>query len=126
MLERVDLVERLRASLRDALETRDMIAASALRSALAAIASAEAAPEVPGVRSPGDSSHVAGATAGLRSAEADRRALSEAEIARIVRREAEERQIAAAECERFGYIDRARRLRREAKVLAAATDGAIG
>lgn len=94
MLERVDLVEQLRASLRGALETRDMIAASALRSALAAIASADA--------------------------------LSEAEIARIVHREAEERQIAAAECERFGYIDRARRLRREAKVLAAATDGAIG
>jgi uncharacterized protein len=126
MLESVDLVERLRASLRAALETRDMIAASALRSALAAIANAEAVPEVAGVRFPGDSPHVAGGTAGLRSGEADRRVLSEAEIARIIRREAQDRQIAAAEYERTGRIDRARRLRREAKVLAAASDSAIG
>lgn len=126
MLRRVNLVERLRASLRTALERTDMIAAAALRSALAEIANAEAVAEVAGVGFPGGSEHFAGATAGLGSSEAERRRLSEAEIARIVRRVAEERQIAAAEYERTGHIDRARRLRREAKVLAAVTDNATG
>src|SRR5215469_14361678 len=114
MLSRVDLIEQLRASLQAALESRDMIAVSALRSVLAAIANAEAVPEEAGVRYPSGSPHVAATTAGLR--------LDEAEIARIVRREVDERLTAAAEYERTGHIDRGRRLRREAKVLASATD----
>ena len=112
---------RLRSALSKSLAARDMTAASALRSALAAIGNAEAA-GIPGDQagSQTTSAHVAGAAAGLGSAEAPRRVLSEAEIGQIVRAEIADRQAAAREYDALGHADRARRLRREARVLAAA------
>ena len=107
---------RLRLALAEALRTRDMIAVSALRSALAAVGNAEAVE--PGAAAPtgSGSPHVAGAVAGL-GAEAGRRHLSAAEIEQIVRGEAGERECAAGDYERAGHAGRAGRLRREARVL---------
>ena len=114
-----DARARLRPALAAALRARDMVAVSALRSALAAIGNAEAVE--PGVAAPpgSGSPHVAGSVAGLGAAEAERRRLSAAEIGQIVRAEAGERERAARDYKRAGHADRAGRLRREAQVLLA-------
>jgi uncharacterized protein YqeY len=114
-----DAQARLRLALAEALRARDMVAVSALRSALGAIGNAEAVE--PGATMPAGpgSPHVAGAVAGPGSAEAERRRLSAAEIEQIVRGEAGEREGAARDYERAGHADRAGRLRREAQVLLA-------
>ncbi|GGP85466.1 GatB/YqeY domain-containing protein [Saccharothrix coeruleofusca] len=111
----------MRASLRDdlkaALKTRDRVAISALRSALAAIENAEAVPvDQPPVAAAG-SEHVAGAAAGLGAAEAERRHLTDADLRSIVEREVGERSAAALEYQRLGRDDEAARLRAEAEVL---------
>jgi uncharacterized protein len=103
--------------LRAALRSRDMVAAAALRSALGAIANAEAVLVDPSV-APTTSQHVAGAAAGLGAAEAQRRGLTGAEVDQIVDAEIAERMAAAADYEGRGYAEQARRLRREARVLA--------
>ena len=86
----------LTAALTGALSARDMIAAAAIRSALAAIGNAEAvqprpkpgpatgtAPAQEGThRTPVGSEHIAGAAAGLGAAEAARRQLTEEESPR--------------------------------------------
>lgn len=132
---------RLQGVLRAALRERDKAAAAALRSALAAIGNAEAveaaeAAEAPaagraaaegaggGARAASGSEHIAGAVAGLGAAEAARRELSEAELARIVSAEIAERVAAADGYEHAGHPDRAARLRREADVLRTATSEA--
>ncbi|MGO8959689.1 MAG: hypothetical protein ACLQFR_20325 [Streptosporangiaceae bacterium] len=95
-----------------------------LRSALAAIGNAEA---VGTAREPGrksaTSTHFAGATAGLGSAEVPRRSLSETEIQAIVCAEITDRQAAARQYDELGRGEEAQRLRREANALAAALDG---
>jgi hypothetical protein len=113
-----DLRERLRDGLRAALRSRDMVAAAALRSALGAIANAEAVPVDQSAADPTTSQHVAGAAAGLGAAEAQRRGLTGAEVGQIVDAEITERMAAAADYEGRGYAEQARRLRREARVLA--------
>jgi uncharacterized protein len=77
--------KRLERVLREALQARDMVAVSAVRSALAALDNAQAvpAPSATGAGSP----HVAGAVAGPRAGEAERRRLSESEAGDIVRAE---------------------------------------
>jgi uncharacterized protein len=110
---------RLGLALREALRARDRVAASALRSALAAIGNAEAVLP-PSGPAPAGSPHIAGAAEGLGAGEAERRGLSEAEIGEIVRAEITERRDAAGQYERAGQAVRAERLRREADVLAAA------
>jgi uncharacterized protein len=124
-----DTVGRLRAALTTALSSRDMIAAAAIRSALGAIGNAEAVPVPDGsqpvpdgtqpVRARAGSEHVAGAAAGLGAAEAERRHLSEAEIAAIVLAEIAERRTAADQYDRLGRADQAERLRREAAILTS-------
>jgi uncharacterized protein YqeY len=128
-------VGRLRAALTAALSARDMIAAAAIRSALAAIGNAEAVrprvkprpatgttPAPDGThRTPVGSEHIAGAAAGLGAAEAARRQLTEADIAEIVLAEIADRRSAADQYDRLGRDDRAERLRREAEVLATVT-----
>ncbi len=111
---------RLRAALATALASRDRSAASAIRSALAAIGNAGAV-GVPADyrRSATTSAHFAGASPGAGSAEVPRRALSEADIAHIVRTEITDRQAAARHYDELGRADQATRLRREADVLAA-------
>jgi uncharacterized protein YqeY len=113
---------RLRLALDEALRTRDRIAVSAARSALSAIANAEAVsppPAVTGSRSP----HVAGAVAGVGAGDAPRRDLSAAEVDQVVRAEISERLQAASDYERAGHSARAHRLRSEASVLASALSG---
>jgi uncharacterized protein YqeY len=109
--------QRLRSALREALRSRDVTAASALRSALAAIDNAEAIPFSRTSTTASSSEHFAGAAAGLGAAEARRRDLTEAEICDIVDAEIGEHLTAAAQYERGGHAEQGGRLRREAQVL---------
>jgi ABC-type taurine transport system substrate-binding protein len=117
-----DVEARLRAALLEAIGTRDVVAAFALRSALSAIGNAGAvradSTQVPHATSP----HVAGAVAGPGAAEVPRRHLTTADISEIVRAEAAERASAAGQCAHAGHPDRAERLRREAGILLALLD----
>jgi uncharacterized protein YqeY len=118
-----DLQGALRIALTQALSSRDLVAASALRSALSAIANAEAiAPAETASKRP-NSEHFAGAMAGLGAAEAARRELTEADIAAIVSAEVSDRLSAADAYDRLDRADQSMRLRREADVLAALLTG---
>lgn len=118
-----DIRGRLRDALRAALRARDTVAASALRSALAAIANAEAVPLSEAAATPTSSPHFAGAAAGLGAGEARRLNLSDEELAQIVQAEIDERLAAAADYERSGHADRADRLRGEAHALEGVCPG---
>ncbi|MBB5808776.1 uncharacterized protein YqeY [Saccharothrix ecbatanensis] len=108
----------LRGDLKAALKGRDVVAVTALRSALAAIDNAEAVPtDHPSAAAQG-SEHFAGAASGLGAAEAERRHLTEADLRSIVENEIGERSVAAAEYDRLGRTDLADRLRAEAEVLS--------
>ncbi|ASR36747.1 hypothetical protein BAY61_19050 [Prauserella marina] len=111
------LRDDLRGSLKAALKARDRGAASALRSALAAIDNAEAVPEGEPLGGGAESEHVAGAASGVGSTEARRRALTGADIRTVVENEVRERRAAALEYERLGRAEPAERLRAEAAVL---------
>lgn len=113
------LSDQLRRALSEALKSRDMVAVSALRSALGAIDNASAVPAGPEPGVSANSAHIAAAAAGIGAAEAERRLLSDEEASAIVRAEVAERQTAARDYERAGHTDRAGRLRREADVLAS-------
>jgi uncharacterized protein YqeY len=119
-----EIQERLRVALRAAMKSRDTVATSALRSALAAIANAEAVPPEPttGPSALAGHAHVAGSVAGLRAAEAERRALTGDDVAAIVAAEAADRRGAAAQYEASGNAGRAARLRHEAEVIESAVD----
>lgn len=119
----MDIVTRLRQELRTALTARDTVAVSALRTALGAIANAEAIDPGSGTGSRSTSQHVAGTVPGLGAAEARRRELTEADLERIVRSEIAERQDAARQYWRGGRLDQSERLAREAAVLQAVLDG---
>jgi 4a-hydroxytetrahydrobiopterin dehydratase len=111
-----DVETRLRAALRDALKTRDVVAAFAVRSALGAIGNAGAVPA--------DAAAGAIETApAVGTTEAARRQLSPAELQAIVEAEISERQATAGQYEQTGHGDRAETLRREARVLQAVLDG---
>jgi uncharacterized protein len=120
-----DLQARLRLALRAAIRERDPAATPALRSALAALANAEAVPAAPapgqatGGQHAAGSQHVAGTVHGLGAAEVPRRRLTGAEEAAIVQAEISDREEAARDFGRAGHHDRAERLRREAAALAA-------
>jgi hypothetical protein len=116
-----DIEAGLRTALRAAMKAKDTVAASALRSALAAIANAEAVPPGPGTTTAA-SQHVAGGTAGPGSAETERRRLTRDETDRIVRGEISDREAAARQYEAAGHPDRADRLRREAQAIRAAIE----
>jgi uncharacterized protein len=115
--------DRLQTALRAALRARDKTAASALRSALAAIDNASAVPAEP---APGMVSgpHFAGTAAGPGAGEAPRRGLAAGETERIVPAEIAEREAAAAGYGQAGHAERASHLRREAAVLLSAMDPA--
>ncbi|GAA1299324.1 GatB/YqeY domain-containing protein [Saccharothrix xinjiangensis] len=109
--------DTLSDGLKTALKNRDRVAVSALRSALSAIGNAEAVPVDDQVGPAAVGEHVAGAAAGPGAAEAERRALTGADVRSIVEGEVRERSTAAAEYERLGRDDVAERLRAEAEVL---------
>ena len=114
-----DVEARLRAALLEAIGSRDVVAAFALRSALSAIGNAGAVPADSTLAPHATSPHVAGSLRGPGAAEVPRRHLTPADISEIVRAEAAERVSAAGQCEHAGYPDRAERLRREASILLA-------
>lgn len=136
-----NLRERLRRALPAAMKARDRPAINALRSALAAIDNAgavdptQARPDTahpeptaanaidpePG-RAGGGDPNVAGSVVGVGVTEVERRSLSEAQMAEIVRAEVLERERAAAGYERAGQLELAERLRGEAKALSAFLD----
>ena len=113
--------DRLHGALRDAMRARDGVAASALRSALAALDNAGA---VPAGQGPAAASgpHFAGAVTGLGAGEVPRRGLAAGEAERIVRAEIAEREAAAAGYEGAGHGEQARRLRQEARILESVLD----
>jgi uncharacterized protein len=115
---------RLQGALRAAMKERDTAAVSGLRSALAAIANAEAVPlpAAPSGRPPAGDEHVAGGIAGPGGGEASRRAVTEDEATAIAAAEVTERRAAAREYEAAGHHDRAERLLREARAIEAAVD----
>ncbi|MFZ1995486.1 MAG: GatB/YqeY domain-containing protein [Solirubrobacteraceae bacterium] len=93
------------------------MAVVALRSAIAAIDNAEAVDVCEASRHDESSEHIAGASAGVGSAEAERRVLSDADVRAVVRAQADERSQAAQEYEELGRDKIAERLRREAQLL---------
>lgn len=115
-----DIETRLRAALREAMITRDVVATFALRSALSAIGNAGAVPAPAGPVTPAATPYLAGSATGLGAGEAPRRGLTQAGLAGIVRAEAAERETAAGRYEHAGQPDRAGTLRREAAILRAA------
>ena len=112
---------RLGTALRAALRARDQAATAALRSALAAIANAEAvsADTLPPAPAPASSPHFAGAAAGPDASEVPRRVISEPAMTEIVRAEMTDRRQAAGQYAQAGHADRAACLTAEADVLAA-------
>jgi Pterin 4 alpha carbinolamine dehydratase len=114
-----DIETGLRAALRDAMKTRDVVAVFALRSALGAIGNAGAVPVGPDSAAGAGHPYVAGAAAAPGATDTARRPLAQADLAVIVRREAAERETAADRCDQGGHPDRAERLRREASILRA-------
>lgn len=112
-----DVRARLNQALREALRGRDRAATSALRSALAAIANAEAV-DASAQRAPATGSeHFAGAAAGPGAAEAARKELTETAVQDIVRAEITDRQTAIGQYQSGGHAERADRLRAEIAVL---------
>jgi uncharacterized protein YqeY len=107
LVDSVGLQERMRGDLTAALKARDKAAVTALRTALAAVANAEAVPASDKYQEP-----VPG-----RSYEAARRELTADEVQAIVRAEAAERQSAIEEFESLGLHGDAERLRAELAVL---------
>ncbi|NNH72726.1 hypothetical protein HLB23_23155 [Nocardia uniformis] len=108
----VPLRDRMRTALSAAIKARDRRAASALRSALAAIDNAESV-DVTDTRA----GAIEASAVGPGAAEVTRRDLTETDIERIVRAEIDERHSAATDYERAGYPDRAADLRAEADAL---------
>ena len=124
-----DIRTRLRRALTEALKARDQEAVPALRSALSAIGNAEAVDRGEpgsGRTAAAGTAHFAGAVpfAGTRTgpgaAEAERRHLTQADVAAIVRAEAAEREAAASQYERAGHAGQAAGLRRGTRALLAA------
>jgi uncharacterized protein len=115
--------ERLSLALRESLRARDAVASAALRSALGAIANAEAVSTdiIPAART--SSAHIAGAAAGLGASEVARRVLTDDEIAAIVHAEIADREQSAEQYDQAGHADRAELLRSQARVLDAALAG---
>jgi uncharacterized protein len=106
---------RLRAALPAAMKAHDRTTVAGIRSALSAIANAEAI-DVSHAPEP-QHGPIAQAVHGLRSGEVTRRQLSETDIIEIVRAEVVARMAAADEYDGIGHTDEAARLRSEAASL---------
>lgn len=102
----------LRGAITRAMKQRDREAAGVYRTALAAIDNAEAVP--PGTHATAGA--IEESPVGVGRADATRRMLTDAEMAEVVRGEAQER-VAAAESLDGANPDAADRLRREARLL---------
>ena len=107
---------RLSATLPVAMKARDRVAVAALRSALAAVANAEAVP----VDSAPRAGALEDAASGPGAADAPRRELTEDDVRALVVGEVEDRDRAAAELAGLGRVEDAARLTAEADVLRTA------
>ncbi|MEU2942440.1 GatB/YqeY domain-containing protein [Nocardiopsis alba] len=107
---------RMRADLVTAMRERRRETVSALRTALAALDNAEAAP-APETPSTTVNEHVAGSRSGVGSTEAPRRVLSADRVRALLNEQIEERTVEADRYEAHGRHDAARRLRTEADAL---------
>jgi uncharacterized protein YqeY len=114
-----DIRTRLQRALGAALVARQAGPTSALRTALGAIGNAEAVDPAAARPAGTGSADFAGTVAGLGAGEVQRRRLTEADIAAIVRQEAAEREAAAGEYERGGRTAEAARMREGARALLA-------
>jgi len=115
-----DLVDRMRADLMSAMRSKALTTVRVLRSTLAAVANAEAQPNTAtGAASLNLAGGIAGATAGLGSAEVPRRTLTTDEISAIIAAERDERLDTAADLDRRGAAEPAAALRAEAAILDA-------
>jgi uncharacterized protein YqeY len=111
--------EVLQSALTEAIKSGDRPAVSALRSALAAIANAEAVEAVESSEDPGVTHPmIAGSVPGVGATEVARRELTEVAQLAIVRAEIDARRSAASGYDQAGRPDRAAALRAEADVLA--------
>jgi uncharacterized protein len=102
-----EMKQKLQTSMTAALRAKDAVRTAAFRSALAAIASAEAMESIGGARP----------VLGMGAREMPKRDLTEDQMEEIVRREVVDREAAAADHESRGRGDEARGLRDEAAVL---------
>lgn len=102
---------RIRLDLTAAMKARRAAETGVLRALLAALDNAEAVPV-----GQAHDRHVVRAF-GDPSAETPRLLLNEADVRRLLQREAAEREDAAIELERLGELDDAQRLRREASLV---------
>ncbi|MGL5909136.1 MAG: hypothetical protein ACRCZP_03980 [Phycicoccus sp.] len=109
---RVTLRERLSAAVPVALRARDRVALSALRSALAAVANAEAVP----VESAPGAGALEHAVLGVGAADVPRRELTEDDVRGVVAAEVAEREVVALTLD-ASRPDDASRLRAEAAVM---------
>ena len=107
-MERVSVETRMRGDLPAAMKARDTVRVTALRTALAAIANAEA---LPGVAQAWVEPVVG------RQHEAPRLELSPDDVAALVREEIDRRRADAADLEAVGQLDAAATLRAEAAAL---------
>lgn len=106
----------MRADLSVAMKTRDSLAVSALRTAIAAIDNAESVDGA--TQTVQNNTHIAGAASGLGSAEAARRVLSPADVRAILHAQIEDRATEAARYEMLGQAEAAAQLREEAAIIA--------
>ena len=111
-----DLRALLQSALLPAMRAGDADTVAVVRSALAAIANAEAVP-APST-TPAGQGPFAGAATGVGSTEAPRRELTPDEVREVVERERQDRVQAAEESEAGGLGEYAARLRTQAAVLA--------
>lgn len=107
----------MRADLGVAMKARNSRAISALRTAIAAIDNAESVDST-AATAPA-STHIAGATIGLGTAEVPRRSLSPAQVHAILRAQIDDRSAEADRYETLGQIEAAEGLRGEAQIVAA-------
>lgn len=107
---------RMRADLTQAMKARDQLTVTALRTALAAIANAEAPPAVPSAWT----EPVMG-----ESHEAPRLVLTAADVDEIVREQIATRLAGALELDAIGQTDEASTLRAEAAALQPYLDGPL-
>ena len=110
------MIDSMRRDLMVAMKQKDAVAVGALRSAMAAIANAEAVPVDDAATAEGDA-HVAGSRLGVAAADTARRELTTAHVAEVIEGEIAERVAAAQQYEELGRDDDARRLGAEVAVL---------
>ncbi len=114
------LRQRLRDALTTAIKARDRVAASALRSTLAAIDNAEA---VDRPASMDRNLSLGQIPIGVGAAEVARRVLAERQVEQIVRAELADRHAAVRGYEQAGQGEHASRLRREISVISQVIGG---